>query len=169
MKSADLLLNFVFKGAEHQMISGKLLEYIATEVPILSIGNPKSEAGLFLNKGSHSWMVEKDNKSKMELILFLVYEQPTGLSYRDWKNFVFKNVLLFDLKSEREDIIMRDWRRIKKTVTENKAHLLSESKSNILGACTSGYGRLVVYGAGAQARERRFCLTHYYMKVFYAE
>jgi hypothetical protein len=69
MKSADLLLNFVFKGAEHQMLSGKLLEYIATEVPILSIGNPKSEAGLFLNKGSHSWMVEKDNKSKIELIL----------------------------------------------------------------------------------------------------
>ena len=69
MKSADLLLNFVFKGAEHQMLSGKLLEYIATEVPILSIGNPKSEAGLFLNKGSHSWMIEKDNKSKIELIL----------------------------------------------------------------------------------------------------
>ena len=108
-------------------------------------------------------------KSKMELILFLVYEQPTGLSYRDWKNFVFKNVLLFDLKSEREDIIMRDWRRIKKTVAENKAHLLSESNSNILGACTSGSGRLVVYGAGPPARERSFCLKHSYMKVFYAE
>jgi hypothetical protein len=75
MKSADLLLNFVFKGAEHQMISGKLLEYIATEVPILSIGNPKSEAGLFLNKGSHSWMVEKDNKSKMELILKTLFDK----------------------------------------------------------------------------------------------
>ena len=75
MKSADLLLNFVFKGAEHQMISGKLLEYIATEVPILSIGNPKSEAGLFLNKGSHSWMVEKDNKSKMEFILKTLFDK----------------------------------------------------------------------------------------------
>ena len=75
MKSADLLLNFVFKGAEHQMISGKLLEYIATEVPILSIGNPKSEAGLFLNKGSHSWMVDKDNKSKMELILKTLFDK----------------------------------------------------------------------------------------------
>ena len=75
MKSADLLLNFVFKGAEHQMISGKLLEYIATEVPILSIGNPKSEAGLFLNKGSHSWMVEKDNKSKMQSILKTLFDK----------------------------------------------------------------------------------------------
>ena len=81
MKSADLLLNFVFKGAEHQMISGKLLEYIATEVPILSIGNPKSEAGLFLNKGSHSWMVEKDNKSKMELILKTLFDKKVKNKY----------------------------------------------------------------------------------------
>ena len=74
-KSADLLLNFIFKGAEHQMISGKLLEYIATEVPILSIGNPKSEAGLFLNKGSHSWMVEKDNILEMEVILKILIDK----------------------------------------------------------------------------------------------
>ena len=69
MKSADLLLNFIFRGAENQMISGKLLEYTATEVPILSIGNPYSEAGQFLLKGSHSWMVDKNNKLEMEEIL----------------------------------------------------------------------------------------------------
>ena len=108
-------------------------------------------------------------RSKMELILFLVYEQPTGLSYRDWKEFVFKNVLLFDLKSEREDIIKEDWSRVKKTVAEKKAHLLSEGNSKILGACTSGSGRLVVYGAGPPARERSFCFKHSYMRVFYDE
>ena len=69
MKSADLLLNFIFKGADNQMISGKLLEYIATEVPILSIGNPNSQAGQLLAKGSHSWMVEKNNKLEMEVVL----------------------------------------------------------------------------------------------------
>ncbi len=69
MKSADLLLNFIFKGAENEMISGKLLEYVASEVPILSFGNPQSEAGLLLNKGSNSWMVENNNKSKIKLIL----------------------------------------------------------------------------------------------------
>ena len=69
MKSADLLLNFIFKGADNQMISGKLLEYIATEVPILSIGSPNSQAGQLLSKGSHSWMVEKNNKLEMEVIL----------------------------------------------------------------------------------------------------
>ena len=31
MKSADLLCNFIFKEAENQMISGKLLEYLALE------------------------------------------------------------------------------------------------------------------------------------------
>ncbi len=69
MKSADLLLNFIFKGADNQMISGKLLEYIATEVPILSIGNPNSQAGKLLARGSHSWMVEKNNKLEMEVVL----------------------------------------------------------------------------------------------------
>ena len=69
MKSADLLLNFIFKGADNQMISGKLLEYIATEVPILSIGNPNSQAGQLLAKGSHSWMIEKNNKLEMEVVL----------------------------------------------------------------------------------------------------
>ena len=69
MKSSDLLLNFIFKGADNQMISGKLLEYIATEVPILSIGNPNSQAGQLLAKGSHSWMIEKNNKLEMEVVL----------------------------------------------------------------------------------------------------
>ena len=36
MKSADLLLNFVVKGAEHQMISGKLLENLT--VAHISLG-----------------------------------------------------------------------------------------------------------------------------------
>ena len=57
IKSADLLLNFIFKGGESDMISGKLLEYMATEVPIISIGDPNSEAARFLNSGSHAWML----------------------------------------------------------------------------------------------------------------
>lgn len=56
MKSADLLVNFLFEGAEQQMISGKLLEYLATGIPVLSLGDPDSEAGHLVNKGSHSRM-----------------------------------------------------------------------------------------------------------------
>ena len=63
IKSADLLLNFIFKGGESDMISGKLLEYMATEVPIISIGDPNSEAAHFLTSGSHAWMVNENNTS----------------------------------------------------------------------------------------------------------
>ena len=58
MKSADLLLNFIFSGAQNDMISGKILEYIATKKPILSIGNPDSEAGKFIMQGTAAKMIE---------------------------------------------------------------------------------------------------------------
>ncbi len=61
MKSADLLLNFIFKGAATQMISGKLLEYMATGVPILSLGDPYSDAGQLLAKASHAKMLHAED------------------------------------------------------------------------------------------------------------
>lgn len=63
MKRAHLLLNFIFLGAQTQMISGKLLEYIATEIPILSIGNPDSEAGRFLKQGTAAAMLDENDTS----------------------------------------------------------------------------------------------------------
>lgn len=79
MKSADLLLNFIFKGAESQMLSGKLLEYMATGVPVLSLGNPDAEAGKFLSTASHAWMVKEQDTSSMEAILdvLLNSKEPT--------------------------------------------------------------------------------------------
>jgi hypothetical protein len=62
MKSGDLLLNFIFKTAEEDMISGKLFEYLATEIPVLSIGNPNSEAGNLLSQASFSEMISSNNK-----------------------------------------------------------------------------------------------------------
>lgn len=108
-------------------------------------------------------------RAKIKLILFLVYEQPTGFSYRDWKSFVFKNALLFDLKSENEVVIENDWRKIKEVVASNTAHLLSEGDGNILGACTSGSGRLKLYNGSHQAKERSYSFKHSYMKLFYRE
>jgi hypothetical protein len=66
MKSADLLLNFIFIGAQKDMISGKLLEYIATAIPILSIGDPNSEAGKFLKQGTAAAMFEADQLDKIQ-------------------------------------------------------------------------------------------------------
>ena len=57
MKSGDLLLNFIFTGADQDMISGKLLEYLATGVPVLSVGDPQSEAGRFLATASFAEMI----------------------------------------------------------------------------------------------------------------
>jgi len=69
MKSANLLINFIFEGANAHMISGKVLEYLATGVPTLSIGDPDSEAGIFINQGSASKMINaKDDKGITEFI-----------------------------------------------------------------------------------------------------
>ena len=61
MKSAHLLLNFIFDGANTQMISGKLLEYMASQRPILSLGDPNSEAAKFINKGSCAVMLDSND------------------------------------------------------------------------------------------------------------
>ena len=66
MKSGDLLLNFVFRGADRDMISGKLLEYIATAIPILSIGDPNSEAGRFLAQASFAKMIDSNDIDAQE-------------------------------------------------------------------------------------------------------
>ncbi len=69
MKSANLLINFIFIGAQTQMISGKILEYIATEIPILSIGNPDSEAAKFLEQGTAAVMLDQSNLKEMRLFI----------------------------------------------------------------------------------------------------
>ena len=51
------------------MISGKLLEYIATEKPILSIGDPDSEAGRFLMQGTNAQMIQPDRISEIKHFL----------------------------------------------------------------------------------------------------
>lgn len=69
MKSSDLLLNFSFEGAHQQMISGKLLEYTATEVPILSLGDPQSAAAQFLMQGSAAHMLRSDDMAGLQKVL----------------------------------------------------------------------------------------------------
>ena len=78
MKNAHLLLNFIFKGAQTQMISGKLLEYMATGVPLLSIGDPDSEAGKFISQGSETKMIAADNhKGIIEFIQRVANQKET--------------------------------------------------------------------------------------------
>jgi len=79
MKSANLLINFIFIGAQTQMISGKILEYIATEIPILSIGNPDSESAKFLEQGTAAVMLDQSNLKEMRLFIDTVISQKDTL------------------------------------------------------------------------------------------
>ena len=74
MKSGHLLLNFIFAGATTQMISGKLLEYFATQVPVLSIGNPLSAAGEFIAQGSCAKMIEREDQAAIYGFIQALYE-----------------------------------------------------------------------------------------------
>ena len=73
MKSGDLLLNFIFDGAQTEMISGKLLEYFATEVPVLSIGDPSSAAGEFIAQGSCARMFKPSQEKEIFAFLNELY------------------------------------------------------------------------------------------------
>ncbi|MDB2701667.1 glycosyltransferase family 4 protein [Flavobacteriaceae bacterium] len=76
MRKAHLLLNFIFKGASSQMISGKLLEYLATGIPVLSMGDPRSVAGEFISQGSAAVMLDaKDTKEISAFISKLALEK----------------------------------------------------------------------------------------------
>lgn len=106
-------------------------------------------------------------KKKLEKILFLLYEQPIGKTYKDWKEFVFKGTLYYELKNESESIVQEDWEGIQYKVKSEIADQLSEGDSKILGACTSGSGKLVKYGDNKEAKQRSYSLKHSYLKVYY--
>lgn len=108
-----------------------------------------------------------DVKKKIEKILFLLYEQPIGKTYKDWKEFVFKGTLFYELKNESENIVQEDWEGIQYKVKSEIADQLSEGDSKILGACTSGTGKLVKYGNHKKAKQRSYSLKHSYLKVYY--
>ena len=75
MFQADVLVNFIFKGASTQMISGKLLEYMATGVPLLSLGDPQSEAGRLLQHGSAAKMIGPKDIQKVVAFLEKAVQQ----------------------------------------------------------------------------------------------
>jgi hypothetical protein len=59
----------VFRGADQDMFSGKLLEYLATAIPILSIGDPQSEAGRFLAQASFAQMIDANDIDAQEIFI----------------------------------------------------------------------------------------------------
>ena len=77
MLDANILLNFMYKQDNNStMISGKLIEYMATGNPILMIGNKKSEASKLLSKQTYNLTAEPEEK---DLISNFIYT-----NYKNW-------------------------------------------------------------------------------------
>ena len=67
------------------MISGKLLEYMATGVPVLSLGNPQSETGELLDQGTAAAMIAPSDIQ--QIIAFLEKaQQQKGRWINDFSN-----------------------------------------------------------------------------------
>ena len=59
MHQGNILLNFLFdQNKKSTMISGKLIEYMATGNPILMVGDTESEAANLLSKQSYNLTVK---------------------------------------------------------------------------------------------------------------
>lgn len=118
--------------------------------------------------GSLDWG-ESKLKKKIETILFLLYEHPTGKSYKDWKEFIFKGTILYKLSNESEPVVKKDWEGIRDKIQNEIADEISEGDGKILGACTSGTGRIIPYGRKKEksAKQRSYSFKHSYLKVFY--
>ncbi|MFB9080238.1 MutH/Sau3AI family endonuclease [Flavobacterium procerum] len=106
-------------------------------------------------------------RRKMEKILFLLYEHPTGKTYRDWEEFIFRGTILYEVEHEDEETVKEDWERIRDKVIAETADNISEGDGKILGACTSGTGRQIPYGRDKHAKQRSYSLKNSYMKFFY--
>lgn len=144
-------------------------------LPLRKISNriqPKERSkikSINYNKIINEDWITSDVKRKMEKILFLLYDHPTGKSYKDWKEFTFYGTLLYELENESTDIVEKDWKGIKYKVESEIADELSEGDSKILGACTSGSGKMIVYGNNKKAKQRSYSLKHSYLKYFYSQ
>ena len=91
MKSADLLCNFIFKEAENQMTSGKLLEYLATEIPILCIGSPDTDTSKFLSDTTNVCIAKDYEKNVIEDYI--------------------RNLIDFDKKAKNKTLNIKNWSR----------------------------------------------------------
>jgi glycosyltransferase involved in cell wall biosynthesis len=84
MKNADLLLNcHALMDNSKLLISGKLMEYIASGNPIVLIGNKNGDAAQLLKEIENSFVVSPDEiKPLMDCILKLIKEYPYNETIR---------------------------------------------------------------------------------------
>jgi len=86
----------------------------------------------------HERWEENSLMEKCQLMLLLFYLFEKGVPVYD-RRFVF-DPLLWEFPASDMKIIERDWRTIKNTIRNGKAHELSEGDTFYLGACRKGPG-----------------------------
>ena len=85
MINGNILLNFMYKQEKNTtMISGKLIEYMATGVPILMIGDKKSEASKLLSKQIYN--LTADPKETKIISNFIKLNYKNWVEKREMKN-----------------------------------------------------------------------------------
>ena len=80
MKSSHLLVNFNYKGTEvPDMISGKLIEYLATGSPIINISHNNSESDSLLSISEASATFSENDLDKVISYIYicLLYTSPS--------------------------------------------------------------------------------------------
>ncbi|UTW62361.1 glycosyltransferase [bacterium SCSIO 12741] len=76
MKSSQLLLNVLPEMKDSEiLISGKLMEYMASGNPVLCIGNPVGEAAIMLREVDNARLYAKDKVEEMASFIRQVYDR----------------------------------------------------------------------------------------------
>lgn len=74
MKNADLLLNsFAISDDSSLLVSGKLMEYIATGNPIIGLGHPEGDAALLMKRNPHMSVFDRENILGITLFIEMIY------------------------------------------------------------------------------------------------
>lgn len=76
MLNANLLLNSLAETKESELlISGKLMEYVATGNPILALGNPVGDAAKLLSSVDRAEVFSRDNESAIATFIEEIYSK----------------------------------------------------------------------------------------------
>lgn len=108
-------------------------------------------------------------RKKLDSILFVFYSTWPGADIDEMK---VEEALLWRLPTEIVPTVRADWMYVYTEVAAGKAHELTESRGQILGACTkgAGHGRTVAQPRNlVQAKPRAWSLKPSYTQALWAE
>ena len=106
----------------------------------------------------------------MLLIFYLYEENILPMNYEITEAFILN--LVDDISKEDMEIIKKDWDYLMMMIKEGSAHLISESQTMYLGACTKGINNKSLRKqpfSDQMAMQRAFCLKQSYMTYLIRE